>query len=394
MKRGRTLFFAGLAIALIPTLARYYLLWPLPGSQTLESMRWAYTLSHVVLPAQILGGLLAAVGLVAFLRQPAKRKTRLWVAATAVASLALYGFTVRYSAPTIFKPLLEPRFATGTSDELPPETLVLGIRSGEVAKAYPIRLIAYHHQVTDELDGEPIWVTYCTMCRTGKVFRPLVGGRPATFDLLGAVRYNSIYRDSVTGSYWYQANGRAVAGPAAGEVLKELRSDQMSLARWLEMYPESRVLQPDPAHADGYRLYGFDTFDERRSDPENPIGWQWVVGVRHGDVARGYAWSMLAGDRLLQDEIGDLPIAIHLLPDDFSHRAWDRRLDGRVLDLRLDAETDRLIDDASGSSFGFDGVAVGGELDGQRLRPVPSTVEYRHSFEYFSDAEIVEGSSS
>ena len=39
---------------------------------------------------------------------------------------------------------------------------------------------------------------------------------------------------------------------------------------------------------------------------------------------------------------------------------------------------------ASGSAFGFDGVAVEGELQGRALEPVASTVEYAHSFERFS----------
>ncbi len=390
MKNGRTLFFTGLAIALIPTLARLYLLWPFPGSQDLESIRWAYALGLIVRPAQILGALLVLAGAILLIRRSTSWKTHLWVSATVLASLVLYGFTVRNSAPSIFRPNFEPRFAAGISEELPPETLILGIRSGDEAKAYPLRLIAYHHQVTDELGGEPIWVTYCSMCRTGKIFRPLVDGSPATFDLVGAVRYNSIYRDSLTGSYWYQANGRAVAGPATGAVLQELRSDQMTLAQWLELYPESEVLQPDPEDADGYQLFGFDRFDERRSDPEAPDGWQWVVGVRNGDATKGYAWSLLAGERLIEDEVDGLPIAIHLLADDFSHRVWNRRFDGRVLDLRHDPASDRLVDDVSGSSFGFDGVAQGGELDGKRLSPVLSTVEYRHALENFSEAEIVE----
>lgn len=75
MKRGRTIFFSGLAIALVPTLLRYYLLWPLPGSQNLDSIRWAYTLSHVTFPAQIAGVLIAVVGLIAVVRQSKRWKT-------------------------------------------------------------------------------------------------------------------------------------------------------------------------------------------------------------------------------------------------------------------------------------------------------------------------------
>lgn len=391
MAWSKRLLFAGLVIALGPSLLRYYLTWPLPGSQELESIRWAYLLGKVTPVSEVAGAALALLGLVLVVRARPSRKTLAWVTVACLVAVGLYLMTVKGSAPVVFEPIAQVKFARGTSEELPPETLVMGITAGDQAKAYPIRLLAYHHRLEDELDGQPIWVTYCTMCRTGKIFRPIVDGRPLEFDLVGAVRYNSVYRDRETGSYWYQANGRAAAGPLTGAVLPELRSDQMTLANWLSMYPESEVLQPDPAAADGYQLFGFDTIDEVRSKEELPAGWQWVVGVVHDGEARGYPWANLASQRLILDRIGDLPLAIQLHSDGISQRVWDRRLDGRALELELPEGSDLLLDPASGSSFGFDGLAIDGELAGRRLLPVPATVEFRHSFEYFSEAEIYQG---
>ena len=388
MARCKTLFALGLAVALGPTLLLFYLTWPLPGSQELESIRWAYNLGQVTPWTEVLGLLGTSVGLVGIVRQRQARRTLVWVGLISLLALGAYGMTVRFAAPQMFAPASEVRFARGTSEALPPETLVMGITSGTAAKAYPIRLLAYHHRVDDELAGEPIWVTYCVMCRTGKIFRPIVDGRRLDFDLVGAIRYNSVYRDRETGSYWYQANGRAVAGPLAGSLLPELRSDQMTLRNWLQLYPDSEVLQPDPASAAGYRLFSFDKIDEVRSKDDSPIGWQWVVAVVHGAAARGYPWAELAAVRLIQDQLGELPLAIQLHSDGISQRVWDRRLDGRVLHLELVPETDNLFDAATGSTFGFDGVAVDGELAGRRLQLVPASVEYRHSFETFSSADI------
>ncbi len=388
MAHRKKLFFLGLAVALGPTLLRYYLIWPLPGSQELESMRWVYVLGKVTWATEIAGAVLALVAMVSVVRNRKSLKTLIWVGVACLAAAGLYVMTIKGAAPSIFLPFSEVSFARGTSEELPAETLVMGITAGSVAKAYPIRLLAYHHRLDDQLAGEPIWVTYCTMCRTGKIFSPVVDGRRLEFDLVGAVRYNSFYRDRQTGSYWYQANGRAAAGPLAGKVLQELRSDQMTLGNWLELYPDSEVLQPDPAAADGYTMFSFDTIDEVRSKEDKPPGWQWVVGIVHDGQARGYPWSRLAAEGLIQDRLGELPLAIQLHADGISQRVWDRRLEGRVLELDLDEETGRLVDALTGSSFGFDGLAVGGELAGRQLQPVPATVEYRHSFENFSDGEI------
>ncbi len=174
--RARRIFFLGLGLALTPTLAKTYLIWPFPGSQGLESIRLAHWLYRWAPAALVAGALMAAVGFVGILRArrpavpdpgsdaaPRQPRTLFWATVALIAALGIYAWTLRISAGTIFVPNLEPQFAGGTSEALPPETLVVAVRSGEVAKAYPIRLIAYHHQVTDTLDGEPIWVTYCTM---------------------------------------------------------------------------------------------------------------------------------------------------------------------------------------------------------------------------------------
>jgi hypothetical protein len=38
--------------------------------------------------------------------------------------------------------------------------MVLGVRLGRESKAYPVRILAYHHLVNDLVAGEPIVVTY------------------------------------------------------------------------------------------------------------------------------------------------------------------------------------------------------------------------------------------
>lgn len=383
--RHRWLYGLGLLLVIVPTATAVYLSQPLPGSQDLDSIELAWHLERARPWTEIGGGLLLLAGLVLGLRSGGRRRTRMLLVAGAFAAAAVVWLAHSQLTPASwFRPPQTLGFATGTSEALPPTTLVMGlVHRGEV-RAYPLRLLAYHHRLLDRVGGEPVLVTYCTMCRTGKAFLPRAGGRELTFDLVGAFRYNSVYADRETGSWWYQANATAAVGPLAGERLPELPVDQMTLAEWLELHPESPVFQPDPASAEGYRMYGFDRFDERREDPERGEPWQWVVGIAHGGEARSYPWSVLLADRLLLDEIGGLPLALHLRSDGISYRAWDRRVDGVPLALELDPEGDVLVNPASGTRFGFDGVGRGGGLDGRRLVQVPASLEFRHSFEGFS----------
>jgi hypothetical protein len=384
----RLLYWAGLLLVIVPTATATYLSQPLPGSQALDSVRFAWHLDRVRPWTEIGGIVVLLAGLVLGLRASGgwwRRAGR--VAGVLVAGAVLWLAHATMSPAAWFQPPREVRFERGTSAALPPATLVMGLVAGGEARAYPIRLLAYHHRVADRLGGEPVLVTYCTMCRTGKAFRPRAAGRDLTFDLVGAFRYNSVYEDRETGSWWYQANATAVAGPLAGERLPELLVDQMTLGEWLELHPESLIFQPDPHSAEGYRMFGFDAFDGKREDPERGAQWQWVLGVADGEQARSYPWSVLARDRLLLDDLGDLALAIHLRSDGISHRVWDRRIDGVALELELDAAADHLVDPDSGTRFGFDGAGRGGTLDGRRLRQVPASLEYRHSFEGFSGGQ-------
>jgi len=58
-------------------------------------------------------------------------------------------------------PLDQPAFlAAGETGYLPDEDLVLGLEWMGEARAYPIRMLTYHHIVNDTVAGRPLLVTY------------------------------------------------------------------------------------------------------------------------------------------------------------------------------------------------------------------------------------------
>ena len=66
-----------------------------------------------------------------------------------------------YSRRTPFVPLDQPAFlAAGEAGYLPNEDLVLGLEWMGEARAYPIRMLTYHHIVNDNVAGRPLLVTY------------------------------------------------------------------------------------------------------------------------------------------------------------------------------------------------------------------------------------------
>lgn len=70
--------------------------------------------------------------------------------------------------------------------------LVVGIEIEGEARAFPVQFIGYHHQVRDTVAGKQVMVSYCTVCRTGRVFSPVIDGRSETFRLVGMDHFNAM----------------------------------------------------------------------------------------------------------------------------------------------------------------------------------------------------------
>ncbi len=60
----------------------------------------------------------------------------------------------------MFKPFDRPSFSNADQVKLDADEKVIAVKIGQQARAYPIRIISYHHVINDILDGVPIVATY------------------------------------------------------------------------------------------------------------------------------------------------------------------------------------------------------------------------------------------
>ncbi len=60
----------------------------------------------------------------------------------------------------MFHPVASPGFEAEAASKLDAKEMILAVRFGNDARAYPIREMAYHHIVNDEVGGVPIAATY------------------------------------------------------------------------------------------------------------------------------------------------------------------------------------------------------------------------------------------
>ncbi len=157
--RSRIIFLLGFLFITVFAGVKAYLLWPFPGSQSLDSLRLVHHLTRWQPLGLVVGIALLAAGTVGILRTR-RRWTWAWLTLFLLL-LGGIGFAARGTvASKVFARPESLQFAKGLSEALPAETLVMGIRTGDTARAYPLRLLAYHHQVRDVIGGQPILATY------------------------------------------------------------------------------------------------------------------------------------------------------------------------------------------------------------------------------------------
>lgn len=366
----------GVAMLVLFEAANVYFIMPLPGSQRMRSLDAAYLVHQWRWLVRGSALVLVAAGMPAIWRM---RGWRRGAAAGVLLAVAAFAWVVnfRMSADHMF---LQPRtlhMVTSAENTVALDRLVVGVEVNGEARAYPLQYIGYHHQVRDTVGGSPVMVSYCTVCRTGRVFTPVVNGQPETFRLVGMNHWNAMFEDKATGSWWRQANGEAVTGPLKGTAMNEVPSLQVTLAQWLAMHPRSLVMQADSAFLDEYaKDYSYERGTSRKSlTGTDTTSWaekSWVVGVTIGESSMAYDWNTLRRARVINDAVGETPIVIVLASDTASFFAFVRPSPADTFQLRGDSIV------SSSGTYAIDGKGPGGNLS-----RIKASQEFWHSWRTF-----------
>ena len=345
----------------------------------LQRFSWQMDLAHFMWSNILFFRIVLGVA-IAWMFTQIPAEARMGVVPGAVVILALWGFIYwlfnRYWVGRFkFLPITQKRFEGAATNKVGLKEQILGINHNGEAKAFPVNMLYYHHQISDEVGGHPIWPTYCGLCNSGRIYDRQVDGNALEFTLVGAVNYNATFRDHTTGSWWRQEVGDAIKGPMKGRALEDMPFEQMSLESWLAKHPESLVLQYDPTFQKQYNIRTA-LLNYEVSLP----GWHMqaspplVVGVVAGNVARAYDWNELVKRRLVEDEAGGTALLAVTDPDGDSAFVYDRTVDGTVLSFEMAG--DGMRDTGTGSSWDCFGRCTKGKLKGKSLTRLQSYKQY------------------
>ena len=299
--------------------------------------------------------------------------------------------------------ILHPEFvAASEATFLEDDDILLGVTSGDVAKAYPAGDLAQHGAVFDQVpDGPisvtpisvtpisvtpisvtPISVTWCGVCNTGLVFRAEVKGRTLHFQYDRMVGANEVQKDLETGTSWQQATGEAIDGPLKGTRLKLYPAVRTTWAEWRRRYPRTMVLKPLPGYAELMPVRSKRIKDVTRVVPEGaPNGAltldtrlparETVAGLEVGHETVAYPLSELRIARVVNDRVGGLPIVIVHQPSSDTTTAFEASVKGKVLRFRsANDEASSLIDLDTRSNWNAYGLCLSGPLKGTQLKQV------------------------
>jgi len=377
----------GLIWLIAVEILRVYFIMPFPGSQQSNTIDIAYFIDRNIWWLRLIGFAIVIIPLIHILKHSKVWKKVVVVVVLIFYGIVVYAFNFKFLADKMFYQPKEKLFATLQTDTTAKTKLVVGLNINNEAKAYPIEIIGYHHQVKDTVGGQPVIVTYCTVCRTGRVYSPLIDGKMETFRLVGMDHFNAMFEDATTKSWWRQESGQAITGPLKDKKLIEVPSAQMALQDWIDLYPNTLVLQPDSNFKAKYdSLKGFDegTIDGslEHTDTASWKNKSWVVGVTINNVSKAYDWNELVKKKMIEDVVADTSLLITIADNRKTFYVLNRKLNNQALNFNIDS-AHLLTDQQTHSQWLPNGSCIEGELKGSKLQAIQSYQEFWHSWKEF-----------
>ncbi len=369
---------------------------PFPGSQHAETIDIAYALHswywYIIIPFL----LLAVFGYVKLYLDNASWIKKIVLLLPFALPGALYYLSNNVmSADAMF---LQPRSISHipvSNSTLDQSMIVIGTEINGEAKAYPLNVVGYHHQIRDSIGGVPVMITYCTVCRTGRIWDPIIDGTNEEYRLVGMDHFNAMFEDKTTGSWWRQATGEAITGPRKGMKLNEYPMYQKSLKEWKKRFPKSLVMLPDMSFSHKYAgLTGYDKgIIQSELVGTNPNSWNdksWVIGIRIGNVTKAYDWNLTKKKGLILDNVHNTPIIICILSDNATFNVWNRNIDSLTINP-TSIGNDQFYDEATQTLWDKTGRCIDGVLLGKRLQSIPAYQEFWHSWITFNPNTLTYG---
>ncbi|WP_020532496.1 DUF3179 domain-containing protein [Flexithrix dorotheae] len=286
--------------------------------------------------------------------------------------------------PALEKP---PTIPVADASFLHEDDLVIGIKIGQVTRAYPHKILDWHEIINDELNDSYFSITYCPLTGTGIGWDRIVNGSLTTFGVSGLLyNTNLIPYDRNTDSNWSQMLLKSVNGKLKGQEIETLQVVETKWETWREMYPNTDVVSIKTGYSRNYDRYPYGDYKTNHNSilfPVKPFDERVLAKERtHGIFLEegSKIYRFAASDNSLQiieQRIGETDVVIAANKEKNYMVSFLGTLpDGTKLEFSELEDGAIIMQDNEGNKWDIFGEAVDGPRKGERLTPTNSFMGY------------------
>lgn len=258
----------------------------------------------------------------------------------------------------------------------------------DAARAYPLSILIWHEIVNDELNGQPVSITFCPLCNASIAFDRNFDGQVLDFGTTGRLRNSDlIMYDRQSETWWQQFTGEGLVGEYAGEQLTFLPSQVIAWGDFKSRFPDGEVLaKPNANRPYGVNPYvGYDSSADPflfRGGPDPRLAaTERVAGLTTESSAKAWPFALLAEQGVVEDTFdGRSVVLFHKAGaasaldtrqiregrDVGAVAIFDPTVAGRRLSFAA-ADSGAFTDTETQSTWNILGEAIAGPLAGTRL---------------------------
>ena len=176
-------------------------------------------------------------------------------------------------------------------------------------------------------------------------------------------------------------------GGLKGQFLPEFPSNQTTLEKWISLYPNTLIMQPDKTFQveyDSMQTYekGKLTGKLTRRDTASWKAKSWIVGVEMGNQSKAFDWNKLQKEHIIHDEISGKPIVIIMSKDSSSFMAFERVNAAQHFTINNDTLVSNDL-----NTYNFIGISNNSKVSD--LKRIKAYQEYWHSWQTFHNVPSI-----
>jgi len=288
---------------------------------------------------------------------------------------------------------------------------ILALVTGDMAKAYPLKIMIRHEIVNDIIKGTPVAVTFCPLTSSAAVFNRKVNEQTFDFGPSGLVRKsNFLMWDKQTETLWQQLTGRAIVGDLNDTQLIRIPALVTSWKDFKESYPDGIVLSNNTIPPTDYNQTPYVAYDDKNSLPflfhgslDNRLpAMERVVGIQSDGESMAFPFSILSKVGAINYTFAGKDITVLFSPSTISvldskiigeskdvgtAAAFYRTVDEKTINFKVSKED--IIDAETGSTWSMTGVATSGSLQGTQLHAVEHSVYFWFAWAAFYPETLI-----